>query len=608
MKRKLLLSIIFIALLSVFITGKANAQFTGVTVSVTDSVYTYCSLPNPDQIAVTGALTGTVTLTNDTVALYVNFGDGSDTFFYVNASTGTSSYFNAFFSHTYTLPGTYAPYALATAYGGLTSSGSAFPLTLSNSCAQLQGKLYMDANSNCVPDAGEVGIAYAPIWVVNAATPTDTMWGTFTDDTGYYSLGLPPGTYSVIGNNAAYYGAYWWGGYGGSGVTTTTCPAGGIYTITVAPSTSYTENFAFACTPTDTFDVLAGAWGNFVRGDTSLLGVEVSNWWRYWDYTCTSLSSTFTLTIDPHLHYAGVRYGPAPTSVSGGTLTWDYTSGSDYFNFYGEVAVYCDTTTTIGETLCNTLYATPTALIDPDLANNTITRCDPVLASWDPNELAVSPQGTGATGYIVNETALSYNIRFQNTGTAPANNITVNDTLSTNIDMNTLHVLKSSAPVEIYVTDNVVKFKFSNINLPDSAANPNGSIGNVVFGVLPKPGLSPGTPIPNRASIYFDYNAPVITNSVLNTINNTLSVKTVTPLITATVYPNPADNLVYAKTDDKSDFTMTMIDLLGRTLATAQSTNGSAVINTQAATEGLYVVRITDLKGNELTTKLIVNH
>ncbi len=611
MKNKLLFSTIFIVLLSAFRTEKANAQVTGVTVSVTDSVYTYCTLPNPAQVLVSGTLTGTITATNDTVFLYVNFGDGSDTSLYLLTTTGTFVYWGTYFNHTYTLPGTYASYAVATVSGGLTGSGTAFPLTFSNTCAQLQGKLYIDANTNCTPDAGEAGVAYVPVWLVNAATPTDTVWATFTDDTGYYAIDLLPGTYTILANRASYYGWYWWGGYGGSGITPTTCPAGGIYTLTAVSSASYTENFAFACTTAmDTFDVKATLGANeFVRGDTTWVDVWTGDWWWYWDYTCASLSSTITLTLDPHLHYAGMNEGPAPTSVSGSVVTWDYTTGSDIFNFFAEVRVYCDSASTLGESLCNTVYATPTALIDPDLANNTDTHCGTVLSSWDPNELAVSPQGTGTPGYINNETALSYNIRFQNTGTAPANNITVNDTLSTNIDMNTLHVLKSSAPVEMYVAGNVVKFRFSDINLPDSAANPSGSIGNIVFGVLPKPGLAAGTPIPNSASIYFDYNQPVITNSVLNTINNALGVVHLSSVsMTATVYPNPADNIVYAKTDDKSDFTMTMMDMLGRSVAANKSISGSAVVNTQSLPTGIYIVTLTNSTGKVLTTKVTIEH
>ena len=610
MKKKLLLSAFFIALLPFLRPEKANAQITGVSVSVTDSVMTYCVLPNPAQIAAWGTLTGTVTATTNTVSVYINFGDGSDTSFNVSATTGSPGYFYPFVNHTYTLPGTYAPYVLATAYGGVTGSASATPLTFSNSCAQLQGKLYIDANSNCTPDAGEVGVAYVPLWVVNAATPTDTMGGGFTDDTGYYSIDLVPGTYSILANSVSYSGWYWWGWYG-SNITPTTCPALGVYTLTAASSTNYTENFAFACTTTtDTVDVQAGVWdGEIVRGDTTWLGVWAGNWWWYWDYTCSSLSSTITLTLDSHLHYAGVSYGPTPTSVSGSTVTWDYSSSSDLFGFWSEIRVYCDTTTTIGETLCNTVYATPTALYDPNHANNTADMCDIVRASWDPNELSVSPQGTGTPGYIVNETPLSYNVRFQNTGTAPANNITVNDTLSTNVDMNTLHVIKSSAPVEIYVTGNIVKFRFSNINLPDSASNPSGSIGSILFGVQPKPGLAPNTPIPNSASIYFDYNPPVITNSVLNTINNTTGVQHLsTPAMTAIVYPNPTDDLVYAKTNDKSDFMMTMIDLLGRTVATDKSVSGSAVVSTHSLPTGLYIVTLTNNAGKVLETKITVQH
>jgi len=126
---------------------------------------------------------------------------------------------------------------------------------------------------------------------------------------------------------------------------------------------------------------------------------------------------------------------------------------------------------------------------------------------------------------------------------------------------------------------------------------------------MPKPGLAPNTPIPNSANIYFDYNPAVATNAVLNTINNGLGVKHLsTPSMSATVYPNPTDNLVYAKTDDKSDFTMTMMDMLGRTVASSKSTSGSAVVSAQSLPTGIYIVTLTNGEGKVLTTKITVQH
>ncbi len=74
------------------------------------------------------------------------------------------------------------------------------------------------------------------------------------------------------------------------------------------------------------------------------------------------------------------------------------------------------------------------------------------------------------------------------------------------------------------------------------------------------------------------------------------------------VFPNPADDHIVVITNDHSDFTFSMIDLLGRTIESGSSANGTAKLNTKGVTEGLYLLKVNDLKGNEITTKVEVSH
>jgi hypothetical protein len=63
-----------------------------------------------------------------------------------------------------------------------------------------------------------------------------------------------------------------------------------------------------------------------------------------------------------------------------------------------------------------------------------------------------------------------------------------------------------------------VRFNFPNINLPDSTNNEPESHGYIQYKIKRNAGLSPGTAISNKASIYFDFNAPIVTNTVTNNI------------------------------------------------------------------------------------------
>ena len=65
-----------------------------------------------------------------------------------------------------------------------------------------------------------------------------------------------------------------------------------------------------------------------------------------------------------------------------------------------------------------------------------------------------------------------------------------------------------------------VHFNFVNINLVDSTTNAEASKGYVSYRVKPLANLPLGTTIENTASIYFDFNTPIVTNTVSNVICN----------------------------------------------------------------------------------------
>jgi hypothetical protein len=79
--------------------------------------------------------------------------------------------------------------------------------------------------------------------------------------------------------------------------------------------------------------------------------------------------------------------------------------------------------------------------------------------------------------------------------------------------------------------DGELVFTFDGIQLPDSGANEPESHGFVTFRASPLEGTPSGTTIANTAEIYFDLNAPVITNTVSNLlIDCSLFSAAITPL------------------------------------------------------------------------------
>lgn len=161
--------------------------------------------------------------------------------------------------------------------------------------------------------------------------------------------------------------------------------------------------------------------------------------------------------------------------------------------------------------------ATVNGATDETPANNTSNLYQTVVGSYDPNDKTCVEGNSLPIGDVGKY--LDYVIRFENTGTANAENVVVRDVIDTSkFDINSLTPISGSHSFITKISNtNVVEFIFENINLPFDDANNDGY---VAFKIKTKPTLTLGTNINNTASIYFDYNLPVITNTYTTTVSN----------------------------------------------------------------------------------------
>ncbi|MBK8427427.1 MAG: hypothetical protein IPL27_16285 [Lewinellaceae bacterium] len=140
--------------------------------------------------------------------------------------------------------------------------------------------------------------------------------------------------------------------------------------------------------------------------------------------------------------------------------------------------------------------------------------CKQNVGAFDPNDKQGFPNGYGAEHYIRPGIELEYTIRFQNTGTDTAFTVRIADTLSSWLDAGTIRPGPGSHPYRFNLTGpGYAEFLFENIMLPDSNVNQEGSNGFVKFSIYPRADAPLETLIENTAAIYFDFNAPVITNT-----------------------------------------------------------------------------------------------
>lgn len=455
----------------------------------------------------------------------------------------------------------------------------------------LMGNVNYDVNSNCAYDANETRLANQSVLLSQGAN-TQTA---FTDNGGnYYFTNASPGTYTVAVTNLT-------NGYVAS------CAISQPHSTTINNGALTVDDFPLACTPS--FDFVASninRIGNFWPGQT----VYLKSYAPIIKTVCSAAPTpgTIQLILPPCLKYdqdTNLVWQPSSVQLwpAGDTITY---SVADVYNhsYWLQAnlltrAKIC-TTATVLDTFCVTMIVQ--ALGDNQLNNNIYTTCIPAMASYDPNYKEVSPKGVGSAGFISpSPLDLVYTVHFQNTGNAPAVNIFIKDTIDSDLDITSLQILSSShAMANNSLVNGVMTFNFPNIMLPDSATSPMGSQGYVTYSIKMKPGLLPLTQITNKAYIYFDYNAPIITNTTLNTIENPAGInQSFTKSNSFLIYPNPASNGLNIINEQEFNY-LKIHDITGRLVYYKQLNNVRGVeLNISELKSGIYLLEIGDNAGRK---------
>jgi hypothetical protein len=223
----------------------------------------------------------------------------------------------------------------------------------------------------------------------------------------------------------------------------------------------------------------------------------------------------------------------------------------------------------------------PPAYCDPCSKPNPPDSCktNQPPRSYDPNDI-VGPGGYGAQYWISPDQTFHYTVRFENDAVkalAPAQYVRITQTLSTNLDLRTFrlgvmgfgtNLVDVSADrvfyqTQVNVTNDLgvvvdivagldlakgeITWEFTSLDpatgdLPWDPyigflpPNTNGIIGQgfVTYTIKPKASIASGDIINAEARIYFDYNEPMDTPRIFNTVDGNLPTSTVLPLPLAT--------------------------------------------------------------------------
>ncbi len=241
---------------------------------------------------------------------------------------------------------------------------------------------------------------------------------------------------------------------------------------------------------------------------------------------------------------------PAVDSINSSSLSWNFSNLIPGESRLIQLVLHSHIVpggTTYTNTAC---IFSPLGDINP--LDNCQTETDTVIASFDPNEKHVYPQGTGPSGLIsYTDSLLCYKIVFQNSGNDTAFYVQVIDTLPEPVDPLTFRLGATFPPASYELSGSgVLRFVFDPANIPDSTTDEVHSHGYITYFVKLRPNLPLGTEIRNKADIYFDYNPRITTDTTLNTMNHTVSVTSVPDQKDRfTIYPNPASMGVFIRSN-----------------------------------------------------------
>jgi len=223
---------------------------------------------------------------------------------------------------------------------------------------------------------------------------------------------------------------------------------------------------------------------------------------------------------------------------------------------------------------------------DETPADNIFTLNQTVVNSFDPNDKTCL-EGTAITQAKVGD-YVHYLIRFENTGTANAQNIVVKDEIDiSKYDVSSLVALNASHNFVTRITGNVVEFIFENIQLPfDNATND----GYVSFKIKTKSNLSLGDSFSNSAKIYFDYNHPIITNTYTTTVQSVLGTSEISnDKAELTIYPNPVKDVLNIQSKNQI-VKAEIYDTNGRILVSTSLKGNS--IHVSELSKGNYIIKL----------------
>ncbi|MES2545581.1 MAG: T9SS type A sorting domain-containing protein [Bacteroidota bacterium] len=282
------------------------------------------------------------------------------------------------------------------------------------------------------------------------------------------------------------------------------------------------------------------------------------------------------------------------TTITATGFTYNYGNlpPNEYIDLYVTMQVPTIPSIALGDLLTNTVsVAIPAG--DIDTSNNTSGLTQEVRGSYDPNDKNESHGPEIVHSTFTSNDYLTYTIQFENTGTANAVTVKVDDVLDTKLDETSIKMIDASHNYTLDRVGNDLTWHFDGIDLPPSVAGTTIGKGYINFQVKPKAGYAVGDIINNTAYIYFDFNPAIVTNTFATEFVTALGVQGfVNSQFSA--YPNPTTGIITIalKNSAGSIDNITVTDVLGKTVLSNTVNAANTTVDLSNLTKGFYFVKI----------------
>ena len=395
---------------------------------------------------------------------------------------------------------------------------------------RITGNVFIDANNNNIKDLGELPYTHASVKSTKAGFEQRAI-----PYNGFYSNSVDVGTFTTtIAFNRPYY---------------TATPVSKVSAFTTYKNID-SANFAVHPIP----GII-----DYSVGISSLLPVRPGFPLQYNIYydnkgTTTLINKDVVFVKDHREQLVGSV--PPYTSISGDSIKWNIASLPPDGNGNIILDLQLDPVpgVNINDTIESHIYID--SIGDVYRADNFIAIRERIFGSFDPNDKQEIHDGFITPAELTAGDWLNYTIHFQNTGNDTAFNIIIRDTLDTKLEWDSIEVISSSHLYQFNIKNSkYATCTFNNIKLVDSIHNEPLSHGYISYRIKPKFTLVLGDTIRNSASIYFDFNPAVQTNTQL-TIVRTRPVPVTWTGSVSTSWEDPANWSNGKVPDENTDVTI----------------------------------------------------